>query len=479
MGLEAATYIDDLNSANPSGGDAKYEGDNHLRLIKATLKTTLPGLVGRAWRSQTKSSGYTVVANDNMSTLNCTGALTLDLTAAATLGNGHMFFVHANGGDVVIDPDAAELVNGVATATVPNGTIALVRCDGTGFVTSIMETTTGTLSPTQITASQNDYAPAGHARVNTLRLSTDARWNLTGLAGGLSDRLVTVHNVGDFPLVFKRESGSSTAANRFAFGHTLGGGQTAVIRYDGTSARWRAVSLPEPIGTIKDFGMSTMPEGYLALGTSELRTDYPALFNEIGTVWGAVDGTHFNLPPSGRGRLGAGTPSLVEICTASSGNGFVVAANTRKWFTGTPVVLSSLSGFTTSASAGPTYYVVRISSTNIRLATTLALAQNLTPDVTVSGAGSVTLTVAGEARTFGEVGGEEGHAASITESLPHTLTINGHGFGAEAPATTAAIWGSGSLGTNGPFTSGNTSGGNAAMNIMSPFKVVTEGIRYC
>ena len=34
----------------------------------------------------------------------------------------------------------------------------------------------------------------------------------------------------------------------------------------------------------------------LAIGTSLLRTDYPDLFNEIGTRYGSVDATHFTLP---------------------------------------------------------------------------------------------------------------------------------------------------------------------------------------
>ena len=34
MGLETGTYIDSLNSSNPTAGDAVSEGDDHLRLIK-------------------------------------------------------------------------------------------------------------------------------------------------------------------------------------------------------------------------------------------------------------------------------------------------------------------------------------------------------------------------------------------------------------------------------------------------------------
>ena len=90
MGLETGSFIDDLTITNPLGADAKNQGDDHLRLVKKVVKATFPGMTGAAWRVQTKTGTYTVVAGDNMTTLNCTTALTLNLTAAATLGNQHM-----------------------------------------------------------------------------------------------------------------------------------------------------------------------------------------------------------------------------------------------------------------------------------------------------------------------------------------------------------------------------------------------------
>lgn len=134
MGLESASYLDDLDSANPTSGDPRSEGDDHFRQIKAVLKSTFPGLVGRAWRTQSKSGAYTPVASDNMTVLDCTAALTLSLTAAATLGNGWMCMVRANGGAVTIDPNGAELIDGATTLVIPDGTGALIICDGTSFV---------------------------------------------------------------------------------------------------------------------------------------------------------------------------------------------------------------------------------------------------------------------------------------------------------------------------------------------------------
>lgn len=46
MALETGTYISDLNASNPTEADVRSEGDDHLRLIKATLKATFPNVTG-------------------------------------------------------------------------------------------------------------------------------------------------------------------------------------------------------------------------------------------------------------------------------------------------------------------------------------------------------------------------------------------------------------------------------------------------
>lgn len=51
------------------------------------------------------------------------------------------------------------------------------------------------------------------------------------------------------------------------------------------------------IGDIRQIPHSTIPMGWLECnGASLLRTDYPDLFAIIGTTYGTVDGTHFNIP---------------------------------------------------------------------------------------------------------------------------------------------------------------------------------------
>lgn len=53
MGLEAATYINQLVASNPVGAaDPKAQGDDHLRLIKSTLQASFPGITGAMTRTQ-------------------------------------------------------------------------------------------------------------------------------------------------------------------------------------------------------------------------------------------------------------------------------------------------------------------------------------------------------------------------------------------------------------------------------------------
>lgn len=102
----------------------------------------------------------------------------------------------------------------------------------------------GVISPATITADQNNYNPAGLATCAVLQLAADAARAISGLAGGAEGRVLAVLNVGSMNVTLRDDSGSSVAANRFSFGSdlVLGPKQAAVLRYDGTAARWFAIA---------------------------------------------------------------------------------------------------------------------------------------------------------------------------------------------------------------------------------------------
>lgn len=133
MGIEAATYVGDLVASNPLVDDPKSEGDDHLRLIKNVLKSTFPNMAGAFGRVTAKAINSSPAANDRCGVWNCTAAISLTPVAAATLTNGWYLWIIANGGDVTVDPNAAETVNGAATAVVRNGRVGLLICNGSAF----------------------------------------------------------------------------------------------------------------------------------------------------------------------------------------------------------------------------------------------------------------------------------------------------------------------------------------------------------
>jgi len=62
MGLETTTYINGLVTTNPTGTDARSQGDDHLRLLKSTIRSTFPNVSGAMTATHTELNlidGYT------------------------------------------------------------------------------------------------------------------------------------------------------------------------------------------------------------------------------------------------------------------------------------------------------------------------------------------------------------------------------------------------------------------------------------
>ena len=68
-----------------------------------------------------------------------------------------------------------------------------------------------------------------------------------------------------------------------------------------------------PIGSVIFYLGTTIPDGYLLCnGASLSRTEYPELFEVLGTKCGAVDSAHFTLPDTHH-RFLEGTTSVSEV----------------------------------------------------------------------------------------------------------------------------------------------------------------------
>jgi hypothetical protein len=96
-------------------------------------------------------------------------------------------------------------------------------------------------SPAGMAATENDYAGAAGSFA---RLTPNAAGTaITGFAGGVDGRVLTIVNLGNPNVTLLHEDGGSVAGNRII---TKGGGAIVIpsdgilsLIYDATAARWR------------------------------------------------------------------------------------------------------------------------------------------------------------------------------------------------------------------------------------------------
>lgn len=107
---------------------------------------------------------------------------------------------------------------------------------------------TGVISPTALSGSENNWNPTGLSTASIIRASASGgvAYGISGLAGGVNGRVMVLSNIGTSGyLSLPNESGSSIAANQFltpnAVNFSINPQCAAILRYDGTSSRWRFV----------------------------------------------------------------------------------------------------------------------------------------------------------------------------------------------------------------------------------------------
>jgi len=229
-------------------------------------------------------------------------------------------------------------------------------------------------------------------------------------------------------------------------------------------------------GLVFPYAGGGVPAGFLLCdGSAVSRTTYARLFSVIGTTYGAGDGsTTFNVPDL-RGSVIVGAGQRVRSLTFNGASGVdpatdqITVASNDWLFTGQAVALSG-SSLPTGLSAG-TYYAIRISATVAKLASTLANAvAGIAVNITADGSGTCTLTQTLTDRSLGTTGGEESHSLTISELPSHTHTAVNEGSNPNGDDF------AGGSGPNQINTSGAT-GGNTAMNVMSPYTVLNFVIK--
>lgn len=233
----------------------KVATDTLLGTFNVTLDGSGTGFIGSRFAADAAGFQFRVIRGRG--TLSSPGALlsgdaVFTYQGRAYYDNAGTPTVSGNLGDVQLEAvnnlSATDRGTALVVRTTTIGGTTLVerlRVSSAGVVIAAPLVLNAVLTPAQITANQNDYAPTNHATAYHFRLSTDASRTITSMAGGVDglERLIT--NVGAQDLVLEHASASGTAANRLlcpgSVNVTLNPNDSVRLRYDGTSSRWRVL----------------------------------------------------------------------------------------------------------------------------------------------------------------------------------------------------------------------------------------------
>jgi hypothetical protein len=211
--------------ASASAADAANLAGLGIKAIATTLNQSMP--------VSSFSSNYTAGVSDRSKAYVWTGgAGTLALTAAPTLGNDWFLQVRNGGtGDLTIDPNSSELINGVATLTLSPGDSCIVITDGTQFWTIGF----GQSAIYAFSVLQIDVAGSGNYTLSISELNKTA-YIFTGTLTGNRD--IIVPNTTQQYWVSNQTSGSYTLGLRTASqaspGVTVSQSARAILYCDGT-----------------------------------------------------------------------------------------------------------------------------------------------------------------------------------------------------------------------------------------------------
>lgn len=124
MGLEAASFIANLNANWPEGAtDPKSQGDDHIKMIKAVLQATFPGRYSAEFTRVNYGTGASAAVTDNCKVWLATNAGLTFTIAPATVGANFVLFVrNMSSGNLIIS-------NGVAT-------VAIIIAGGSAMILS-------------------------------------------------------------------------------------------------------------------------------------------------------------------------------------------------------------------------------------------------------------------------------------------------------------------------------------------------------
>jgi hypothetical protein len=308
----------DFGGVNTAEGMAPSDVNNAMRYLAKMRADAIT-------RHVAKSAGtYTAAKTDHNQFWRCTGAVTINLTAAATLTSGWCLWVRANGGAVTIDPNSTENINGSATAMVlADGQTALILCTGTAFFTVMggagggavgvvsstdntlprFDGTIGKLQTSGVTVDDGNNVTGVAALTCTALTSTGIDDNATGERLQLADTVMTL--------------GPTSAADYF-IGRVLGTG-SLTIGGDASSAAGASLTLygGSHATLAGDFSLSSAggPNLYLDASANQF------IFVGNAALGGAtrLGQNTTDAPGNGNNTVGGGVPVTGELRFSTAG----------------------------------------------------------------------------------------------------------------------------------------------------------------
>ena len=122
MALETGTFISDLNSANPLGSDALAFADDHIRLLKSTIKATFPNISGAVTKTHTEINNIPANTSQSLTDLSSNKA---DKTTTISAGTGL-----SGGGSLAANRTISLALLGVATGNLADAAVTADKIAG-------------------------------------------------------------------------------------------------------------------------------------------------------------------------------------------------------------------------------------------------------------------------------------------------------------------------------------------------------------
>lgn len=159
MPLETASYINQLDAANPLGSDPIASGDDHIRLVKSAVKATFPNITGPVTLNQDQINvlptevnavGASVASLSSSTTTAIATKADKTITITATGGL-------TGGGDLTASRTVSIADGGVSAAKIADGSISTIKLVNASVDSSKLAN--GSVTPEKLSGGQSGAAP--------------------------------------------------------------------------------------------------------------------------------------------------------------------------------------------------------------------------------------------------------------------------------------------------------------------------------